>query len=48
VAVIMGKACIRFRTLNDLPLDLVGRVISRIPVTKFIQAYEWATEMRPR
>jgi hypothetical protein len=24
----MGKSCVRFRTLDDLPLDLVGRAIA--------------------
>lgn len=36
----MGKSCVRFRTLNDLPLDLVGRTIARTPVADFIARHE--------
>jgi hypothetical protein len=32
----MGKACVRFKKLEDLPLDLVGEVIARVTVDKFI------------
>ena len=36
----MGKSCVRFRTLDDLPLDLVGRTIARTPAADFIARYE--------
>jgi hypothetical protein len=36
----MGKSCVRFRTLDDLPLELVGDVIARTPVDDFIARYE--------
>lgn len=36
----MGKSCVRFRTLDDLPLELIGKLVSKIPVKKFISAYE--------
>ena len=35
-----GKSCVRFRTLDDLPLELVGGVIARTPVDDFIARYE--------
>ncbi len=38
----MGKACVRFRTLDDLPLDLVGEAVAMTPVEDFIQLYETA------
>jgi uncharacterized protein YdhG (YjbR/CyaY superfamily) len=38
----MGKSCIRFRKLEDLPLDLIGQTIARIPVAKMIRHYEAA------
>ena len=41
----MGKSCVRFRNLDDLPLDLVGNTIARIPPDKFIAAYEAARAM---
>jgi hypothetical protein len=36
----MGKSCLRFRTLDDLALDLVGAAIARTSVDDFIAAYE--------
>lgn len=38
----MGKSCVRFKTLEDLPLDLIAKTISGIPVDEFIQRYEKA------
>lgn len=36
----MGKGCIRFKKLEDVPLDVVGTAIKRIPVGKFLAHYE--------
>ena len=36
----MGKSCVRFKTLEDLPIDLVGDAIAHTPVTQFIERYE--------
>lgn len=36
----MGKSCVHFKSLDDLPLDVIGDNIARIPVDKFIRAYE--------
>ena len=44
----MGKACVRFRTLNDLPLDLVGESVSRTSVEDFIERYETARGSRAK
>ncbi len=38
----MGACCIRFRKLDDLPLDLIGDAVRRIPVKAFIAYYEKA------
>ena len=35
----MGKSCVRFRRLDDLPLDLIGDAIARHPVTEFVDLY---------
>jgi uncharacterized protein YdhG (YjbR/CyaY superfamily) len=32
----MGKSCVRFRQLDQLPVDLIGEVIGRTPVEDFI------------
>ncbi len=36
----MGKSCIRFKKIEDVPLEVVGRAIKRIPVKKFLKQYE--------
>jgi hypothetical protein len=36
----MGKSCVRFRSLDDLPLDLVGEVIKRVSVDGYIDHYQ--------
>jgi hypothetical protein len=33
----MGKACIRFKKLDDLPLDVIGEAIRRVPAAKYIE-----------
>ncbi len=42
----MGKACVRFRTLEDLPLDLIAETVARTPVEAFIESYETAQGSR--
>jgi hypothetical protein len=36
----MGKSCIRFRKVEDLPLDLIGAAIAEWPVKEFVAKYE--------
>ncbi len=36
----MGKSCVRFKKLDDLPLDVIGQGIARTPVGEFIALYE--------
>ena len=36
----MGKSCIRFKKVEDLPLDLIGSIIASHTVESFIAAYE--------
>jgi hypothetical protein len=38
----MGKSCVRFRKLDDVPLPVVGEAIARTSVEEFIAAYEEA------
>jgi hypothetical protein len=35
-----GKACLRFKTADDLALDVIGEAIRRFPVKKWIELYE--------
>ena len=36
----MGKSCLRFKKLEDLPLDVIGELIARVPVADYIRHYE--------
>lgn len=36
----MGKCCIRFKKVEDLPLDVIGEMIRRVPVKRHIEFYE--------
>jgi uncharacterized protein YdhG (YjbR/CyaY superfamily) len=38
----VGKSCVRFRRLEDLPLDLIGEVIASTSVDEHIAHYEVA------
>jgi hypothetical protein len=38
----MGKSCLRFRSLEDLPLDAIGELVRRTPPDAFIAQYEAA------
>jgi hypothetical protein len=38
----MGKACVRFKRLDDLALDAVTTTIARIPVATYVAGYEAA------
>ena len=36
----MGKSCVRFKKLEDLPLEVIGQAIKLTPVKTFIEYYE--------
>ena len=36
----MGKSCVRFKSLDQLPLDLIGRVIAGTSVDELIDIYD--------
>jgi hypothetical protein len=36
----MGKSCIRFRKLDNLPLNVVGKIAAAMTVEEFIAAFE--------
>lgn len=35
----MGKSCVRFKTLDQLPLDLIGEVIAGTSVDELVETY---------
>lgn len=36
----MGKSCVRFKTPEDLPLDVIGEVIAKVAPSAYIKRYE--------
>ena len=36
----MGKSCIRFKKIHEIPLDLIGELITKMTVAQWIQLYE--------
>lgn len=36
----MGKSCIRFKKLDDIPYDLIGELMSKVTVNQWIERYE--------
>lgn len=36
----VGKSCVRFRKLDDLPLDVIGQAVARTSVESYIKMYE--------
>jgi len=35
----IGKSCVRFRKIDDLPIELIGKAISALDVKSFIEIY---------
>ena len=35
----MGKSCVRFKKLDDLPLDVIGQAIARLSVEDYIRTF---------
>ncbi len=44
----MGKSCVRFKKIDDVALDVIGKTIKRTTVKKFIAHYEAALGQRSR
>jgi hypothetical protein len=36
----MGKSCVRFKNINEIPLELIGELSKKMTVQKFIDLYE--------
>ena len=36
----MGKSCVRFKKLDDIPYDLIGELLTKITVEDWIELYE--------
>jgi hypothetical protein len=42
----MGKGCVRFKKLEDLAIDVVGRNVARVAAEDYMATYE-AARTRP-
>lgn len=42
----VGKSCVRFTSLDQLPLDLIGEAIAAVPVDQFIAMHEESRSLR--
>ena len=38
----MGKSCIRFKRMDDIPYDLIGELVSKMDMKTWIKIYEKA------
>jgi len=36
----MGKSCVRFKRIGDVPLAVIGKAIRRVPLNKYLEHYE--------
>lgn len=39
----MGKSCIRFTNVKNIPYDLIGELVSKMTVDEWVEAYEYYT-----
>lgn len=42
----MGKSCIRFKRIDDIPLELLRRTVKRISADRYIKLYEQTIQSR--
>lgn len=36
----MGKSCVRFKKMNDIPFELIGNLVKRMSVADWVNQYE--------
>ncbi|MEC3905949.1 DUF1801 domain-containing protein [Tamlana sp. 2201CG12-4] len=44
----MGKSCIRFKKIEDIPYELIGELTSKVDVDEWIEIYETAIKNRKK
>lgn len=42
----VGKSCVRFTSIDQLPLDLIGEAIAAVPVDQFMAVHEESRSLR--
>ena len=43
----MGKACVRFKKVDDLALDVIGQLFAKVPVKDYLACMQKALQQRP-
>ncbi len=43
----MGKSCVRFKKMDDIPYELIGELMKKISVKEWIEKYESAFKPKP-
>src|SRR5688572_7345070 len=43
----MGASCVRFKSLDALPLDVIGEAVSKVPVDRYVEAYRKVKGSKP-
>ena len=36
----MGKSCIRFKKMDEIPYELIGELVNKMTVDEWIETYE--------
>jgi uncharacterized protein DUF1801 len=44
----MGKACLRFRSADDLPLEAIGKILRSTPPKAYIAVYDMSRKKKSR
>ncbi len=44
----MGKSCIRFKKINDIPFELIGELTAKVTAEEWIEIYETAIKNRKK
>lgn len=43
----MGKSCVRFKSPDDLALDIVGKLIAKVSVEEYLRRFECSRTRKP-
>jgi hypothetical protein len=44
----MGKSCVRFKKMEEIPYKLIGELMKKMSVQEWIQKYEAERKPKPR
>jgi hypothetical protein len=44
----MGKSCVRFKKLDEIPYKLIGELMKKMTTKEWIEKYETTLKFKPR